>query len=99
MSDTIKTVCGHCHKEYEMGEGHDCEPNCIHCGATFDDLEDPEYDHAKIAVSRHERECDDRPESWGAPIDDPEAQFREERRERKHIRQWEDKQCKRRHVW
>lgn len=95
----MNTVCGHCHQEYEMGDGHDCEPNCIHCGATFSDLDNPQYGREKIAVSRHQRECIDRPGSWDEPISDPEGQFRAERRERKRIRQWEEKQRKRGHVW
>lgn len=99
--DTIdmETVCGHCHKEYDMSEGHECTPNCIHCGATFGDLENPQYDSAKIAVSRHERNCDNRPESWDKQFADPEGRFREERREREHERVWEEKLRKERHVW
>jgi len=93
----MKTICGHCHNEIEMGGGHDCTPTCRHCGVTFEGLDNPGYDSAKIAVSRHQRECDDRPEP--EPFVDPEGQFRAERRKRKRIRQWEEKQRKRSHVW
>lgn len=90
---TLETTCGHCHDTYEIGEDHECEPECYHCGATFDDLDSPEYDHAKIAVSRHQRDCDERPDGWGEGIRDPEAEFRAERRrrekQRKHDRRIE----------
>jgi hypothetical protein len=83
---TLETTCGHCGDNFPMSEGHDCEPECHHCGATFDDLEGPEYESAKIAVSRHQRECDERPDGWGANIRDPEAGFRENRRQQEKQR-------------
>lgn len=95
----MNTTCGHCHEEYDISDGHDCKPNCLHCGATFEDLEQSEYDHVKIAVSRHQRECDEQPEGWGKNIYDPESEWREERREKKRIRQWERKVKKEKHVW
>lgn len=98
-SMTLEITCAHCHEEYDLGSDHNCTPECIHCGATYSDLDDPEYDSAKISVSRHQRECEERPESWGEPIRDPEGEFREERRERKRTRLWEEKQRKRGHVW
>jgi hypothetical protein len=87
----MKTTCGHCHKDFNLGDNHDCTPECIHCGKTYSDLESPEYDSAKIAVSRHQRECGERPASWDEPIRDPEAEFREDRRERKRQEQFEER--------
>lgn len=87
----MKTTCGHCHNEYDHGDGHDCTPECIHCGATYSDLDDTEYNSAKIATSRHQRNCEDRPDSWGEPINDPEGEFRAERRERKRQQQFEER--------
>jgi len=95
----MEMKCGHCHQTYEHGKGHDCTPNCLHCGATYDDLQDPKYESPKIAVSRHQRECSERPEGWGENLPDPEAEFRERRREDKRIREWERKRLKRGHVW
>jgi len=90
----METNCFHCGQTFEMGEDHECEPSCRHCGATADEL-DSEYDSDKIAVSSHERECDER-EPPEEPINDPEAEFREKRRERKKRRQFERKIQRRR---
>lgn len=95
----MKTTCAHCNQQYDIGAEHECNPECLHCGVTFDNLENPEYDSPKIAISRHQRTCEDRPESWDRSMYDPEADWRERRRERKRIRQWERKMQKERHVW
>lgn len=97
----MKAVCGHCNKEFDgavVGD-HECEPSCIHCGVTYKELEEPEYESPKIAVSRHERKCSERPGAWDKPIRDPEGEFRAERREREHQRQWEEKLRRERHIW
>lgn len=83
----MKTTCAHCHTEYDLSEAHDCTPSCYHCGKVYGELENPEYDSEKIAISRHQRECDEPPESWDRPIQDPEAEFRKNRRERKRRQQ------------
>lgn len=87
----MNTTCAHCHSEYDHSDGHNCTAECIHCGATYDELENPEYDSAKVAVSRHQRECAERSESWNEPIRDPEAEFRKTRRERERQRRFEQR--------
>jgi hypothetical protein len=95
----MKITCGHCGEELENWDDHDCEPECHHCGATFEDLENPEYESAKVAVSLHQRGCEERPESWDEPIHDPEAEFRAERRRKKRIREMERRRRKKKYVW
>lgn len=95
----METTCGHCHNTYQLGTDHNCTPTCRHCGITFSDLDDPAYDSAKIAVSRHQRNCPEQPEDYGEPFVDPEGEFRAVRRERERVRRWEEKMRKERHVW
>jgi len=87
----MQTTCAHCGEKFGIGEDHDCEPNCRHCGATANEVEDlTESD--KLNVSRHERACGEREET--GPIKDPEAEFRKKRREKKRRREAERKMRK-----
>lgn len=84
--------CAHCNDDVPLAGDHDCTPACLHCGAAFADLDDPQFDSAALAVSRHQRECEERPDSWDRPVRDPEGEFRAERRERERVRRWEERQ-------
>jgi len=92
----MQTTCAHCGETFEMGEEHDCEPECRHCGATADEVE-KDLDSDKIAVSRHERACGEREET--GPIKDPEAEFRKKRREKKRQREAERRARKRKTLY
>jgi len=95
---SLETVCAHCGTEYEFSNGHDCIPECYHCGVTYDEIDNPKYDSAKIEISRHQRNCEEQPEGWGENIRDIEAEWREQRRRKKRQQEWDRKiERKRRH--
>lgn len=89
--DDHTNQCADCNDSFSTWDEfdeHDCTPTCHHCGATYEDLDDPESDTAQFAIEDHQRTCDERPASADQPIRDIEGGWREEKREKERIDQW-----------